>query len=168
MPLKIAFSRPPDWSCWELRNIYHHHPDSKIRKSSEANSGSIQPYGRYGSAVKTSKPVSTIAILWPAKAILEKRAATVEADTFTSPVLTKTLPDLESLPLWISLLFTFLIFLVFFWCACFSLSFCHSTGDHKIRVCLHHARRMQEKNYVQRYAVHREPHACPPFLFQGV
>ena len=25
---------------WELRNIYHHHPESKKRKSSEANSGS--------------------------------------------------------------------------------------------------------------------------------
>ena len=38
---------------WELRNIYHHHPESKIRKSSGANSGSIHPYGRYGNAVKT-------------------------------------------------------------------------------------------------------------------
>ena len=38
---------------WELRNIYHHHhPESKIRKSSEAISGSMHPYGRYGIAVK--------------------------------------------------------------------------------------------------------------------
>ena len=44
---------------WELRNIYHHHhlhPESKIRNSSEANSGFIHAYGRYGNAVKTSKP----------------------------------------------------------------------------------------------------------------
>ena len=41
---------------WELRNIYHHHPESKKRKSSEANSGSIHPYGN---AVKTSKTIST-------------------------------------------------------------------------------------------------------------
>ena len=69
----------------DLRNIYHHHPESKIRKSSEANSGSIHPYGRYGDAVKTSKTISTIAILWPVKAIFEKRAATVEVDTLNSP-----------------------------------------------------------------------------------
>ena len=66
---------------WELRNIYHHHPESKKRKSSEANSGSIHPYGRYGNAVKARKTISTIAILWPVKAIFEKRAATVEVDT---------------------------------------------------------------------------------------
>ena len=70
----------------ELRNIYHHHPESKKRKSSEGSSGSIHPYGRYGHAGKTSKSISTIAILWPVKAIFEKRAATVEVDTFISPV----------------------------------------------------------------------------------
>ena len=73
---------------WELRNIYHHHhhhPGSKKRKSSEANSGSIHPYGRYGTSVKTRKAISTIAILWPVKAIFEKRAATVEVDTLISP-----------------------------------------------------------------------------------
>ena len=60
------------------KNIYHHHhPESKKRKSSEENSGSIQPYGRYGNAGKTSKAISTIAILWPVKAIFEKRAAIV-------------------------------------------------------------------------------------------
>ena len=65
----------------ELRNIYHHHPESKKRKSSEANSGSIHPYGRYENAVKTRKTISTIAILWPVKVIFEKRAATVEVDS---------------------------------------------------------------------------------------
>ena len=70
---------------WKLRNIYRHHPESKKRKSSEANSGSIHPYGRYGSAVKTRKTISTIAILWPVKAIFEKRSATVEVDTLISP-----------------------------------------------------------------------------------
>ena len=69
---------------WELRNIYHHHPESKKRKSSEANSGSIHPYGRYENAVKTRETISTIAILWPVKAIFEKRAATVEVDTLIS------------------------------------------------------------------------------------
>ena len=57
-------------SLWELRNIYHHHPESKKRKSSEENSGSIHPYGRYGNAVESRKTMSTIAILWPVKAIL--------------------------------------------------------------------------------------------------
>ena len=71
---------------WEMRNIYHHHPESKKRKSSEANSGSIHPYGRYENAVKTRKTISTIAILWPVKAIFEKRAATVEVDILISPV----------------------------------------------------------------------------------
>ena len=74
----------------ELKYIYHHHhhhhPESKKRKSLEGNSGSTQPYGRYGNAGKTSKTISTIAILWPVKAIFEKRAATVEVDTFISPV----------------------------------------------------------------------------------
>ena len=69
---------------WEMRNIYHH-TESKKRKSLEANSGSIHPYGRYGNAVKTRKTISTIAILWPVKAIFEKRAATVEVDTLISP-----------------------------------------------------------------------------------
>ena len=71
-----------------MRNIYHHHhhPESKKRKSSEANSGSIHPYGRYGNAGKTRETISTIAILWPVKAIFEKRAATVEVDTLISPV----------------------------------------------------------------------------------
>ena len=73
--------------CWELRNIYHHHPESKKRKSSEAKSGSIHPYGRYGNAVKTRKTISTIAILWPVQAIFERRAATVEVDSFVSLVL---------------------------------------------------------------------------------
>ena len=73
--------------CWELRNIYHPHPESKKRRSSEANSGSIHPYGRYENAVKTRKTISTIAILWPFKAIFEKRAATAEVDTLISPAL---------------------------------------------------------------------------------
>ena len=64
-----------------------HHPESKKRKSSEENSGSIHPYGRYGNAVKKKpgKPISTIAILWPVEAIFEKRAGTVEVDSFLSP-----------------------------------------------------------------------------------
>ena len=84
---------------WELRNIYHHHPESKKRKSSEANSGSIHPYGRYENAVKTRKTISTIAILWPVKVIFEKRAATpsVEVDGFLSPAVLKTLRDSELL-----------------------------------------------------------------------
>ena len=65
----------------ELRNIYHHHPESK--KSSDRNSGSSHPYGRYGNAGKTIKTISTIAVLWPVKTIFEKRAGTVEVDTFT-------------------------------------------------------------------------------------
>ena len=69
----------------ELKNIYHHRQEGKKRKSSERNSDSIHPYGRYGNAGKTSKTISTIAILWPVKAIFEKRAATVEVDTFISP-----------------------------------------------------------------------------------
>ena len=69
---------------WEVRNIYHHHPESKNQKSSEANSGSLHPYGRYGNAVKPRKTISTITILWPIKAIFEKRAATVEVDTLIS------------------------------------------------------------------------------------
>ena len=72
---------------WELRNIYHHHhPESKKENLQEENSGFIHLYGRYGNAVKTRKTISTIAILWPIKAIFEKRAATVEVDTFISPV----------------------------------------------------------------------------------
>ena len=34
---------------------------------------------------KTSKAISTIAILWPVKAIFETRAATVEVETFIFP-----------------------------------------------------------------------------------
>ena len=79
--------RPKGAFYWELKNIYHHHPESNKGKSSQANSGSIHPYGRYGNAVKTRKTISTIAILRLVKAIFEKRAATVEVDTFTSPVL---------------------------------------------------------------------------------
>ena len=59
----------------ELRNIYHHHPDSKRRKSSEANSGSIHPYGRYENAVKTRKTISTTAILWPVNAIFREEGS---------------------------------------------------------------------------------------------
>ena len=81
---------PAPATCRELRNVYHHHPESKKRKSSEGNSGSIHPYGRYGNAGKTSKTISTIAILWPVKAIFEKRAATVEVDTFISPDMPQT------------------------------------------------------------------------------
>ena len=85
-PLLIA-SEPP--KLWELRNIYHHHPESKKKKSSQENSGFIHPYGRYGNAVKTRKTISTIASLWPVKAIFEKRAATVEVDSFLSPETSK-------------------------------------------------------------------------------
>ena len=46
--------------CGELRNIYHHHPESKKRKSSEANSGSSHPYGGYRNAVETRKAISTL------------------------------------------------------------------------------------------------------------
>ena len=60
-------------------------PRAQEKKSSEAKSGSIHPYGRYGNAVKTRKTISTIAILWSVKTIFEKRAATVEVDTFVSP-----------------------------------------------------------------------------------
>ena len=35
---------------------------------------------------KTRKTISTIAILWPVEAIFEKRVATVEVDSFVSPV----------------------------------------------------------------------------------
>ena len=55
-----------------LRHIYHHHPESKRRKSSDLNPGSIHPYSRYGNAGKTSKTISTIAILWPVKAIFRE------------------------------------------------------------------------------------------------
>ena len=76
----------------EQKNTYHHHPESKKRKASEGNSGSIQPYGRYGNAAKTSKTISTIAIPWPVKAIFEKRAATVEVDTLISPGRVRAVP----------------------------------------------------------------------------
>ena len=81
----------------ERRNIYHHSPESKKRKSSEGNSGSIHPCGRYRNAGKTSKTISTIAILWPLKAIFEKRAPTVEVDTFVSPA-ARYFAALESAP----------------------------------------------------------------------
>ena len=51
-----AAPRIPRNSPRELRNIYHHHPESKKRISSEEKSGFIQPYGRYGNAVKLGKP----------------------------------------------------------------------------------------------------------------
>ena len=35
--------------------------------------------------LKTRINISTIAIIWPVKAIFEKRAATVEVDTLISP-----------------------------------------------------------------------------------
>ena len=38
-------------------------------------------YGRYGNAGKTSKTITTIAILWPVRAMFEKRAAKVEVNT---------------------------------------------------------------------------------------
>ena len=76
----------------ELKNIYHHHPESKKRKSCEGNSGPFHPYGRYGNAGKTSKTMSTIAIIWPVKAIFEKRAATVEVDAFIFPEQVDPLP----------------------------------------------------------------------------
>ena len=60
-------------------------PREQNKKFFRGNSDSIHPYGRYGNAAKTSKTISTIAILWPVKAILEKRAATVEVDTFIAP-----------------------------------------------------------------------------------
>ena len=82
-------------SNWELKNIiYHHHPESKKRESSEQNSGFIHPYGRYGNAVKTRKTISTIAFLWPVKAIFENRGATVEVDSFVSPVKSLAICDL--------------------------------------------------------------------------
>ena len=72
----------------ELRTIYHYHPERKERESSEGNSGSNHLYGRYRHAGKTtSKTISTIAILWPVKAIFDKRTASVEVDTFISPAI---------------------------------------------------------------------------------
>ena len=59
-------------------------PESKKRKSSEENSGSIHLYGRHGQ--KSGKSISTTAILWPVQAIFENRAATVEVNTLMSPV----------------------------------------------------------------------------------
>ena len=86
----IFFANMGGWGWSELfSNIYHHHPESKKRKSSEENSGFIHPYCRYGNAVKTRITISTIAILWPVKAIFENRAATVEVDSFVSPVKTQ-------------------------------------------------------------------------------
>ena len=59
-----ALGRDAIRKVWELRNIYHHHPESKKRKSSEANSGSNHPDGRDENAVKTRKALCTIVILW--------------------------------------------------------------------------------------------------------
>ena len=61
-------------------------PREQEKKSREGNFGAIQPYDRYGSAVASSKTISTIAILWPVKAIFEKRATMVEVDAFIYPV----------------------------------------------------------------------------------
>ena len=52
-------------------------PREQEKRQTLAETGSIHPYGRYGHAVKTRKTISTIPILWPVKAIFEKRAATV-------------------------------------------------------------------------------------------
>ena len=60
-------------------------PRENEKKIFRANLWRHRPYGRYENARKTSKTISTIAILWPVKAIFEKRAATVEVDTFTAP-----------------------------------------------------------------------------------
>ena len=81
-----------------IQGADNHHPDSKKRKSSEENSGSIHPYGRYGNAGKTSKTISTIAILWPVKDIFEKRAATVEVDSFVSPAIRFAPPHIMAQP----------------------------------------------------------------------
>ena len=70
----------------KLKNIDHHHQERKKRKCSEGNSGSIHPCNRHGHAGKASKTTSTTAILWPVKAIFERRAAMVEVDNFISPV----------------------------------------------------------------------------------
>ena len=70
-------------------NIYHHHHHPE-KKKSERISGAIDPYGRYGNAGKTSKTISTIAILWPVKAVFEKRAAMVVVDIFISTVSDRT------------------------------------------------------------------------------
>ena len=86
---RVQIAIAPNFAIWRthrvLKDIYHHHPESKKGKSSEGSSGSIHPYGRYGNAEKKSKSISTIAILWPVKAIFGKRAATVEVDTSISP-----------------------------------------------------------------------------------
>ena len=71
----------------ELGNIYHHYPESMKRKSSERIAGAIDPFGRYGIRRKTSKTISTTAIIGPVEAISEKRAATVEVDTFQGEIL---------------------------------------------------------------------------------
>ena len=77
--------------CRELRKIYHHHPENKKEKSSDSvQSESLAPSTptvERGNAGKLSKTISTMAMLWPVKAIFEKRAATVEVDIFISPAL---------------------------------------------------------------------------------
>ena len=42
---------------------------------------------------KTSKTISTLAILWPVKAIFEKRAAAVEIDTIDAESITNLVPQ---------------------------------------------------------------------------
>ena len=89
---------PSDWTQSPIlvilgnsQGIEKHLPSPPPRKQEkttlEGNPGSIQPCVRYGNAGETGKTISTTAILWPVKAIFEKRAATVEVDTFSSPVL---------------------------------------------------------------------------------
>ena len=58
---------------------------SKKRKSSGETLAPSTPTVDMEMLEKTSKTMSTMAILWPVKAIFEKRAATVEVDTFLSP-----------------------------------------------------------------------------------
>ena len=60
-------------------------PREQEKEILRANLLRHRPYGRYGNAGKTSKTIPTIAILWPVKAIFEKRAATVEVDPCFSP-----------------------------------------------------------------------------------
>ena len=60
-------------------------PGEQEKRVFRANLWRHRPYGRYGNAGKTSKTISTIGILWPVKAVFEKRAATVEVDTFIFP-----------------------------------------------------------------------------------
>ena len=83
--LKMTENRPK-WIELGTEKYLPPPPREQEKKISGANSGFIHPHGRYGNAVKTMKTISTIAILWPVKAIFEKRAATVEVDTLISAV----------------------------------------------------------------------------------